>query len=161
MKKIILAALMLCSFVAGKAQFEAGTRYLGASVTNVGLSYSSEEKLRFGLEATGGYFLWDDIMLKANVGYNHRPHLDDITLGLGGRYYFEQNGIFLGTGVEYCHEAKNYNDLRIPVEVGYCFYVNHYLSIEPALYYKMSLNDFRDKSKLPRINECSIIGFYF
>ena len=89
MKKIVLVALLLMGFVAGKAQFEAGTKYIGASVTNMGLSYSSEEKLRFGLEATGGYFLWDDIMLKATVGYNHRPHADNITLGLGGRYYFQ------------------------------------------------------------------------
>lgn len=141
-----MLALLVFSVIASKAQFEEGTKYVGASVTNLGMSYSSSEKLRFGLEATAGYFLFDDIMLKADVGYNHRLHADDITLGLGGRYYFEQNGIYLGAGLEYCHETKNYNDLRIPVEVGYCFYVNHYVSIEPALYYKMSLNDFSDKS---------------
>lgn len=146
MKKMIMLALLVFSVIASKAQFEEGTKYVGASVTNLGMSYSSSEKLRFGLEATAGYFLFDDIMLKADVGYNHRLHADDITLGLGGRYYFEQNGIYLGAGLEYCHETKNYNDLRIPVEVGYCFYVNHYVSIEPALYYKMSLNDFSDKS---------------
>lgn len=146
MKKMIMLALLVFSVIASKAQFEEGTKYVGASVTNLGMSYSSSEKLHFGLEATAGYFLFDDIMLKADVGYNHRLHADDITLGLGGRYYFEQNGIYLGAGLEYCHETKNYNDLRIPVEVGYCFYVNHYVSIEPALYYKMSLNDFSDKS---------------
>ena len=147
MKKIVLAALLLCGFVVSKAQFEAGTKYVGASVTNLGLAYNSDKKLHFGLEATGGYFLWDDIMLKATLGYQHnRPHDDNITVGVGGRYYFRQNGIFLGAGAEYCHETKNYNDCRIPVEVGYCFYINHYVSIEPALYYTMSVNDFSDKS---------------
>lgn len=146
MKKIVLSALLLMGFVASKAQFEAGTKYFGASITNMGLSYSSEEKLRFGVEANAGFFLWDNIMFNTTVGYHHRPHMDDITLGLGGRLYFNHNGIFIGNGVEYCHEAKNYNDLRIPVEIGYCFYINHYVSIEPVVYYKMSINDFRDKS---------------
>ena len=146
MKKILLVAVLLFGVVVGKAQFEQGTKYVGASVTNLGLSYSSSEKLRFGMEASAGYFLFDGIMLKANAGYSHRPHADDITLGLGGRYYFTQNGVFLGAGLEYCHEAKNYNDLRIPTEAGYCFYINHYVSIEPAVYYNMSLNDFSDKS---------------
>lgn len=147
MKKILLAAVLLFGAVAGKAQFEAGTKYVGMSVTNFGLAYNSEKKFHFGLEATGGYFLWDNIMLKGNLGYQHnRPHCDDITVGLGGRYYFYQNGIFLGAGAEYCHETKSYNDVRIPVEIGYCFYINHYVSIEPSLYYNMSLNDFSDKS---------------
>lgn len=146
MKKILLVTIMLVVAVVSKAQFEQGTKYVGASVSNIGLSYSSTEKLRFGVDATAGYFLHDGVMLKANVGYSHKPHFDDITLGLGGRYYFNQNGVFLGAGVEYCHETTSYNDLRIPVEAGYCFYLNHYVSIEPAVYYNMSLNDFSDKS---------------
>lgn len=158
MKKIIMAALLLMGFVASKAQFEAGTGYMGASVSNIGLSYSSNEKLRFGVDLTAGYFLWDCVMLKGTVGYSHKPYIDDITLGLGGRYYFDQNGIFVGTGVEYCHEAPKYNDLRIPVEMGYCFYLNHYVSIEPSVYYRMSLNDYNDKSS---IGFKLGFGFYF
>lgn len=158
MKKCIILALLAFSVIAGKAQFEEGTKYVGASVSNLGLSYNSCEKLRFGLEATAGYFMFDDIMLKADFGYNHQPHADNLTLGLGGRYYFEQNGIYLGTGLEYCHEAKSYNSLRIPAEVGYCFYVNHYVSIEPAVYYKMSLNDFSKKSTVGLKVGC---GIYF
>lgn len=146
MKKIILSAILCIASVVGKAQFEQGTKYVGASLTNFGMSYSSCEKFRFGIDATAGYFMFDNVMLKANVGYDHRPHFDDLSVGLGGRYYFDQNGMFLGGGLEYCHETKSYNDLRIPIEVGYCFYLNHYVSIEPSAYYKMSLNDFSDKS---------------
>lgn len=158
MKKALFTVLLLTVALVGKAQFEQGTKYIGASVTNLGLSYSSCEKLRFGIDATAGYFLADDIMLKANFGYEHMPHVDNITLGVGGRYYFEQNGIYLGTGLEYCHETVNYNDLRIPIEAGYCFYLNHYLSVEPAVYYKMSVNDFSDKSAVGlKVG----LGFYF
>ncbi len=146
MKKILLVAVLLVGTIVAKAQFEQGTKYVGASLTNLGLSYSSTEELRFGVDATAGYFLFEDVMLKGTLSYNHKPHTDDISIGVGGRYYFDQNGIFLGAGVEYCHETKNYNDLRIPVEVGYCFYLNHYVSIEPAVYYRMSIDDFSDKS---------------
>lgn len=146
MKKIFLLVAFAVFALAGKAQFEQGTKYAGASVSDIGLSYSSSEKLRFGVHATVGYFLFDQIMLKGNVGYDHKPHYDDITVGVGARYYFSENGIFLGPGVEYCHETKNYNDIRIPIELGYCFYINHYVSLEPSVYYNMSLNDFSDKS---------------
>jgi len=157
MKKIFfVAALMFCA-IASQAQFfnlnnndtepfGQGTKYVNASLTGLGISYNSTEKLRFGIDATAGYFLWDDMMIKGTVGFDHKAHADNITLGLGGRYYFDQNGIFLGTGLEYLHEAKNYNDLRIPIEAGYCFYVSHYVSIEPVVYYKMSINDFSYKS---------------
>lgn len=36
------------------------------------------------------------------------------------------------------------NNIRIPIEIGYTFYLNHYLAIEPAIYSKMSLNHFSD-----------------
>ena len=62
------------------------------------------------------------------------------------RYYFRENGIFLGAGGEFDHFTKSRNDVMIPVEVGYCFYINHYVAIEPSVYYKMSLDDFSDKS---------------
>ena len=34
----------------------------------------------------------------------------------------------------------------IPVEVGYAYYLNQYLSVEPSVYYKMSLHDFSGNS---------------
>ena len=79
MKKILLVAMLLVGAVVSKAQFEQGTKYVGASVSNLGLSYSTCEKLRFGFDATAGYFLYDGVMLKATAGYNHKPHFDDRT----------------------------------------------------------------------------------
>ena len=41
---------------------------------------------------------------------------------------------------------------------GYTFYLNHYLAVEPAVYYKMSTNDFSDGSTVGlKIG----LGFYF
>lgn len=46
-------------------------------------------------------------------------------------------------------KAEKFNSVCIPIEVGYTFYLNHHLAIEPSVYYKMSLNHFGD---------CSTIG---
>ena len=52
----------------------------------------------------------------------------------------------MGAGAEYNHFTKSNNDVMIPVEVGYAFYLNHYLALEPSVYYKMSLHDFSGNS---------------
>ena len=34
----------------------------------------------------------------------------------------------------------------VPLTVGYAFFLNRYITVEPSLYYKMSLHDFSDNS---------------
>ena len=103
-------------------------------------------------------FIADKVLVRANIGYNHTDYVDDFSAGIGARYYFRENGIFLGAGGEFSHLTKNNNDLMIPIEVGYAFYLNHYIAVEPAVYYKMSLDDFSDKSTVGlKIG----FGFYF
>ncbi|HAE23946.1 MAG: hypothetical protein II122_03680 [Bacteroidaceae bacterium] len=158
MKKFILCALLLMVGFGAKAQFEAGTKYLGLSTTSLGLSYSTSERFRLNLDATAGYFIADKVLIKANVGYDHTKNIDDFSAGLGGRYYFLENGIFLGAGAEFVHYTSSSNDVMIPVEVGYAFYLNHYITIEPAVYYKMSMDSFSNKSTVGlKVG----FGFYF
>lgn len=158
MKKCLSLLLLLVATLSAHAQFEQGTKYVGASLSGLGLSYSSNEKFRFGLDAEAGYFITDCVMLKANVGYEHTRRVDDVRVGVGARYFFRQNGIYLGAGAEFNHYTPKNNDVMIPVEVGYAFYINHYLAIEPAIYYKMSLHDFGGNSTVgARIG----LGYYF
>lgn len=50
------------------------------------------------------------------------------------------------------------SNFRIPVEIGYTFYLNHYLAVEPAVYSKMSLNHFSEGSEFGlKVG----LGFYF
>ena len=115
-------------------------------------------KLRFGLEGTAGYFVGDCLMARAVLAYNHEKHNDKLSVGAGMRYYFDQCGVFLGAGAEYVHHSPNWNDVQIPLEVGYAFFLNRYLTVEPAIYYKMSLDDFSDKTTVGlRVG----FGFYF
>lgn len=159
MKKFIaVAALFAMIFTGASAQFEAGTKYIGASLSGLSLQYSSNERMRFNLDGAAGLFVSDGLLVYANFGYGHTRYTDDISAGLNGRYYFTQNGIFLGAGAQFVHYTKSNNDLMVPVEIGYAFYLNHYLTVEPSVYYKMSMHDFSDNSSVGlKIG----LGYYF
>lgn len=159
MKKLCtLLLLLVAAFTTAHAQFEQGTKYVGASTSGLGLSYSSNEKFRLGFDAHAGYFVADCLMLRASAGYEHKRNVDDVRVGAGVRYYFDSCGVYLGAGAEYNHFTKSNNDLMVPLTVGYAFFLNQYLTIEPSLYYKMSLHDFGGNSTFG----ASIgLGFYF
>lgn len=158
MKKIILSLFIAMLGTTAFAQFEAGKSYVNVSTSGLGLSYSKTEKARFDLAATGGYFLAQDWMAYARVNYQHMHHIDNFGLGAGIRYHIEQNGVYVACGALYEHATKSINNLFVTPEVGYTFFINQYLTIEPSLYYNLSLNDFADGSKVGvRLG----LGFYF
>lgn len=164
MKKILFTLLVLFVSVNSFAQFERDTYYLNTSVTGLDLNYTGESKLSLGVDVTGGLFIEDGWALVGELGmdYNHK-HLQDLSAGAGIRYYIYDNGIFLGVGGRYYHENNknmtggNYNDLQAKVEVGYAFYLNHYLTIEPSVFYNQSFKN-QDYSKVGfKVG----FGFYF
>lgn len=158
MKKTILLLLLAICGLTASAQFEKGKKYVNTSFSGLGLSYSGSEKFRLGVEANAGYFVADCLMLRAGVGYDHTKQIDDVSVGGGARYYFDQCGVYLGAGVEYDHFTKSSNDVLIPVEVGYAFFVNRFITVEPSVYYKMSLHDFSNNSTVGfRLG----LGFFF
>jgi hypothetical protein len=164
MKKSLLLLLFAVVSMSSFAQFEKGTKYVGASLTGLNLSYSSGEKFGLGLQATGGYFFADSWMAIGKLEYNHQwqsAPLNDInavSVGAGARYYFQSNGIYLGAGLQYKHAAVNADYLQLPLEVGYCYYLNQYVSIEPAIYFEPCLNKFSDGT---RVGFKLGLGFYF
>ena len=164
MKKSLLLLLLAVVSMSSFAQFEKGTKYVGASLTGLNLSYSSGEKFGLGLQATGGYFFADSWMAIGKLEYNHQwqsAPLNDInavSVGAGARYYFQSNGIYLGAGLQYKHAAVNADYLQLPLEVGYCYYLNQYVSIEPAIYFEPCLNKFSDGT---RVGFKLGLGFYF
>ncbi len=159
MKKIVsLLLLFVAVFSTANAQFEQGKKYVSASVSGLGLSYNSNEKFNLGLKAHAGYFISDCLMANATIGYEHKHDFNDVNLGAGLRYYFDQNGIYLGAGAEFSHIDKRNNDVFIPVTAGYAFFINQHLTIEPSVYYKMSLHDFGNNST---VGFNVGLGFYF
>lgn len=75
------------------------------------------------------------------------------------RRMIDENGVEWVSyqGVPWTHKNTN-NNISLALEAGYCFYLNHFMSIEPALYYNMCLNDFSDGS---RVGVKVGLGFYF
>lgn len=137
---MLLVAAMVISLCAS-AQFQEGKGYLGASLTGLDLHYNGQDGFNVGIEGKAGYFPWDNIMVLASFDAVHdgsKTVADHITVGVGGRYYITQNGLYLGAGVKLLHANHSYNDLMPGAEVGYAFFINRSVTIEPALYYDQS-----------------------
>ena len=56
--------------------------------------------------------------------------------------------VYLAFGAKMLHEYKSINDFELTPEVGYCFFLNKNVTIEPSVYYDMSLGHFADYSKV-------------
>ncbi len=160
MKKIILGFFMLLCTTMSYAQFEQNTYYVNASLSKMNLSYSGSERLNFAVDLIGGKFLTDNVAVLGTFGYDSWYGGDDksITLVAGGRYYIQQNGVFLGLGIKFVHTNIDYNDVMPTAEVGYAFFMSKTFTLEPSVYYNQSFQNHKDYSKIGfRIG----VGLYF
>ena len=101
----------------------------------------------------------DDLMLLGNASFqtsSSKGTPNSMSLGVGGRYYIEQNGIYLGVNAKFVH-TKSYNDFMPGVEVGYAFFISRTVTIEPAIYYDQS---FKDHSKYSTVGLKVGFGIY-
>ncbi len=149
MKKIAMMIVALFTAVAANAQFEEGKLYLGGSLTGLDLSYNGTEDLHFGIQAQAGYIFSDNWMLHAQASYEHTGEdnvSDKITVGAGLRYYIIQNGLFLGVNAKLLHANHNHNDLMPGIELGYAFFLNKTVTLEPSIYYDQSFSNHSDYS---------------
>ncbi|MDY5814198.1 MAG: hypothetical protein SPJ97_06725 [Bacteroides sp.] len=154
MKKLTLIIALLTATLAAHAQFEQGKWILNPSLTGLGISYNRAEKLKVGIEGQVGTFLADNVAALVHLGAHLSESTDFYTAGAGGRYYFDRNGIYLGVGLEfdrYSTSAIWGNNKRTvwgpSAEVGYAFFLSRTVTIEPAVYYKLRVNDM-DLSRL-------------
>lgn len=157
MKRLLTTlAIVLITSMAAHAQFEQNKWYFNAAVTDMGFTYSGAEEFRMGMQVSAGTFLFDNISLMLNAeGIYHKQGDRTASFGVGGRYYFHQNGIFLGTGIKFKHyEYKgskevthDFNDGLWSIEAGYAFFLSRTVTIEPSVYYDLSFKD-NDYSKL-------------
>ena len=155
MKKKIFAVFVLglMSAVAVHAQtafsetpFSQGKLYASAGFSGLDLNYSSSQKWNLNVTGKVGYMFMDNWMVLADGAWNIRHELpNEFRLGAGARYYIEQNGLYLGAGANYVH-THSYDDLMPNVNVGYAFFLSRTVTLEPELYYDMSLKSFKDYS---------------
>lgn len=149
MKKILMVMAALLMTITASAQFEKDKVYLGASLTGLDMSYNGLKEMHLGVSAKAGYLFDDNLMLLGEVAYDD-PGKDlsaAFSVGVGGRYYIEQNGLFLGVNGKFVH-SKGYNDVMPGLEVGYAFFLNRSVTIEPAIYYQQSFKKHSDYSTI-------------
>ena len=137
--------------VTASAQFEADKVYLGGSLTGLDMNYNGNDGLNLGVQAKAGYLVEDNLMVLAQASFQHSGNdavSDYLSVGVGGRYYIVQNGIYLGVNCKLVHAYHNYNDIMPGVEVGYAFFISHSATIEPAIYYDQSFKNHSDYSTI-------------
>ena len=105
MKKLLMMVAALALTLSAHAQYYPSTSqsitpfhqdkwYIGGSLTGLDLNYSGLDKLKFGFQAQGGYFVADNALLYAEGTYQTLDSsLMSASAGVGFRYYFEDNGI--------------------------------------------------------------------
>lgn len=155
MKKVLFLFLFVLTAGVAHAQFEEGTAFVNTSLTGLNMQFNNDFKL--GVEAKAGYFFTDDWAVTGSAGLDYgQSKLNSLFGGVGVRYYIEQNGLFLGAGLKYLHQDSGYNDFLPGVELGYCFFLNQSIAIEPALYYNISVKDSQ------KYSECGLkVGFSY
>ena len=163
MKKKILTLLVgLMATAATHAQFTYDTPPFGQGKVYVGASMSGfdigsiNSNFHINLSAKGGYMVMDNLLALGELSYNYVEHTDGvISLGAGARYYIEQNGIFLGAGFK-LYDMTNNLDFQPNISVGYSYFLNRTVTIEPELYFDFSTKDFDNSRYGLRIG----IGIY-
>ena len=145
MKKLFVLLVVFASTLTANAQFEKGKAYLGASLSGFDIS-SQAKKFHFGANVKAGYLFMDNLMATAQVGYEHLDDTPDaFTLGVGGRYYIIQNGLYLGASLKF-HRSDGVSDFRPGVQVGYAFFITRTVTIEPELYFDISTKKFENSA---------------
>lgn len=162
MKKIILslAAVFAFSFAnaqessdnggqtaKGKWLIEANTG--NAMLGTTGFYFASQDgESSYNVGLDGGYFIMDDLALKAGLGYGGESATDFNILSyrLGAKYYVKSmipvTLDLTGASIKDADE----NPLWLGIGAGYAWFVGSNVSIEPGIRYNHSLNDnFTDK----------------
>jgi outer membrane protein W len=172
MKKIILTAVALCAFSFANAQdkkeggnqtskgkwlVEANTG--NAMLGTTGFYYASQDgSSSYNLGLDGGYFIMDNLALKAGLGFGGSSpdggeSASSFAYRLGAKYYVK-NMIpvtvdLTGASGDAVENAAGETPMWLGLGAGYAWFVSDNVSIEPGLRYNMSLNDkYTDKAVL-------------
>ena len=113
---------------------------------------SSDGESTYNIGFDGGYFIMDDLAIKAGLGYGGGSEdfvASVLSYRLGAKYYVNSQfpiGIDV-TGASI--EDADQNPLWLGLQGGYAWFVADNVAIEPGLRYNLSLNeDFTDEGVL-------------
>lgn len=150
MRKLLFLVVALAAFTFTNAQTENGSIYLevntafgAGSPSSTGFSYTSvdgESTYNFGAEA--GYFIMDDLALKAGLGFGGDSAADSNTFSykIGAEYFlagkFPLQVNYNAASIKDLDENPSY----LGLQGAYAWFINDSVSLRPGIAYNMSLN---------------------
>ncbi|MBQ8158599.1 MAG: outer membrane beta-barrel protein [Prevotella sp.] len=150
-KKILFLMMVLTMSLSSFAQFEQGKAYLNASLSGLDLNFTGADKWKLDLTTRCGLMVEDNWMAMGVIEYNYRKHEPtSFAVGAGMRYHIVQNGLYLGVGAKFRHysfDDESYSDFMPNFQMGYVFFLNETVTIEPEFYYDQSLKDHSNYSR--------------
>ena len=139
-----VALMMAVSVNAQKYLNESGTPfaqdkwYIGASTSSLDINWHKSSNWTLNLDAKAGYLFIDNWMITGKLGYSKQTDIPAyFTFGAGVRYYFDKCGIYLGASGNYRHH-DDYKDFLPELNLGYAFFLNGKVTLEPEVYYEHS-----------------------
>ncbi len=118
-----------------KGRWILGTQ-LGGSFSIVSVKDSEDNLTQLNIELDGGYFVMDNLAVGLVSGFTHTKLGDtdnsNFHIGPFARYYTNMN-LFFGAGYLYSSTKDSEDFGTIPVEIGYAYFFNRYLALEPAI----------------------------
>lgn len=127
----------------GKWLIEANTGFGAAHAADTSFGLRSEDgETTWSIGAEGGYFVMDDLAIKAGLGYvDMGDDFSEFTYKIGAKYYIiSQIPVQLdysGASVKDADENPSY----LGIQGGYAIFLGQNVSIEPGLRFNKSLND--------------------
>lgn len=159
MKKLILSVAAVCAFGLANAQeastdnggqtakgkwlIEANTGFGDQFLGNTGFGLRSEDgDTSWSIGAEGGYFVMDDLAIKAGLGYTDMGgDVSAFAYKVGAKYYIiSQIPVqvdYSGVSVKDADENPSY----LGLQAGYAIFLGQNVSIEPGLRYNLSMNN--------------------
>lgn len=160
MKKLLLAiAMVAVSFTAnaqekggqtskGKWLIEANTNFGSGHTANTGFKLSSlsvkgsDSVTQYNLGLEGGYFLMDDLAVKAGLGFGG-DSVDGsdsmFSYKIGAKYYIISQ---IPVQVDFSGSSRgSANSSFLGLQAGYALFLGDMVSVEPGLRYNLGLGD--------------------
>jgi len=130
----VCSALCFASVAFGQIEKGAWLFSGGSNLGNTSFSQSGGgSSSAFNLDLKGGYFFMDNLAAGALLNLLSYSGSSTTGIGLFARYYV-QGKFFLGAGFQsWSTSGGGGSTTQIPVEVGYAFFVNNAIAVEPGL----------------------------
>ena len=165
MKKFVfLFALLLCVYGYSQDDNDNDPTAKGAWVIEVNTGSWTTGSTAFSLTsvdgttiwsigAEAGYFVTDDLAIKAGIGYADADVIDGtFTYKIGAKYYL--SGVF-PLGVDFTGISVEDMDANwIGVQGGYALFITDHIAIEPTVRYNITLDEMKADSAFQ-----GLIGF--